>query len=204
MFSTQKQSNEEGFALVTTLVIMVILILLGTFAINNTSTEIKIAGNDRAVKEDFFNQEACVSDGVLQYKTWLTNSYLISDPNTVSYPANNSVDSNGNGVHDASECSNGGKVVGAFKIRNITQTPAMVTWGDAASFGGTPSTHPANMFPKMAHKDKVPTADENTDSPHISGSSKFEIRRYVVTSYAPAGDRNAVIQQGFYRQFPKP
>ncbi len=50
--------NEEGFVLVTGLMILVVLTLLGIAATTNTSIELQIAGNDRLHKETFYNAEA--------------------------------------------------------------------------------------------------------------------------------------------------
>ena len=50
--------NEEGFVLVTAMLIMVVLTILGIAALSNTSIELQIAGNDRRHKEAFAEAEA--------------------------------------------------------------------------------------------------------------------------------------------------
>jgi len=50
--------NEDGFVLVTCLMILVVLTLLGIAATTNTSLELQIAGNDRVHKETFYSAEA--------------------------------------------------------------------------------------------------------------------------------------------------
>ena len=50
--------NEEGFVLITGLMILVILTLLGIAATRNTSIELQIAGNDKLHKETFYAAEA--------------------------------------------------------------------------------------------------------------------------------------------------
>ena len=55
-------SNEEGFALITALMIMLLLTILGIAANRNTVTELQIAGNDRLHKQTFYD-----ADGGTEY-----------------------------------------------------------------------------------------------------------------------------------------
>lgn len=50
--------NEEGFVLITGLLILLILTMLGITATRNTSIELQIAGNDRLHKETFYSAES--------------------------------------------------------------------------------------------------------------------------------------------------
>ncbi|MCG8683622.1 MAG: PilX N-terminal domain-containing pilus assembly protein [Desulfobacterales bacterium] len=50
----QRLYNEDGFALITTLLILALLTVVGTAAIETTSFELKIAGNERLVQERFY------------------------------------------------------------------------------------------------------------------------------------------------------
>jgi len=50
--------NENGFVLITALMVMILVMMLG-FAVSNSSVlEIRIAGGDRQVKQDFFTTES--------------------------------------------------------------------------------------------------------------------------------------------------
>ncbi|MDW7773826.1 MAG: pilus assembly PilX N-terminal domain-containing protein [Desulfobulbaceae bacterium] len=51
------KKNEQGFVLVTALLIMLVLTVIGIAGSINTSTELLIAGNDRTFKETFFNAD---------------------------------------------------------------------------------------------------------------------------------------------------
>jgi len=51
------KDNEQGFVLVTSLLIMLVLTIIGIAGSRNTSTELLIAGNDRTYKETFFNAD---------------------------------------------------------------------------------------------------------------------------------------------------
>lgn len=50
-------NNEEGYALLGTLLILVLLIVIGMAASTNTSLELQIAGNDRIHKETFYQAD---------------------------------------------------------------------------------------------------------------------------------------------------
>jgi len=50
--------DEEGFVLITGLLILLILTMLGITATRNTSIELQIAGNDRLHKETFYSAES--------------------------------------------------------------------------------------------------------------------------------------------------
>jgi len=50
--------NEDGFVLITGLLILLILTMLGITATRNTSIELQIAGNDRLHKETFYSAES--------------------------------------------------------------------------------------------------------------------------------------------------
>ena len=49
--------REQGFALVTVLLILMVLTLLGIMATNNTTTELRIAGNDKVHKQTFYQAD---------------------------------------------------------------------------------------------------------------------------------------------------
>lgn len=49
--------REQGFALVTVLLILMVLTLLGVITTNNTTTELRIAGNDKVHKQTFYRAD---------------------------------------------------------------------------------------------------------------------------------------------------
>ena len=53
----RRQGNEEGFILVVTMMIMVILTVIGIAMTRNTSTELQIAGNDKVHKQTFYEAD---------------------------------------------------------------------------------------------------------------------------------------------------
>ena len=56
--------NEDGFVLVTAMVMLVILTLLGTFALNTTIFELQISGNDRVAKQTFYKADGGIQAGI--------------------------------------------------------------------------------------------------------------------------------------------
>lgn len=62
--SNNMKLNEEGFVLVLGLVFLVVLSLLAVAGVRMTSTELKIAGNERIAKVNFYNAEAAAFEGV--------------------------------------------------------------------------------------------------------------------------------------------
>lgn len=59
-----RAKNEEGFILVTALVVLVLLTFLGTFASNTTMFELQISGNDKVARDTFFKADGGVQAGV--------------------------------------------------------------------------------------------------------------------------------------------
>jgi len=55
--------NENGFVLVTGLLTLVVLTFLGIAATQNTTIELRIAGNDRLYQQNFYDSEAIVNLG---------------------------------------------------------------------------------------------------------------------------------------------
>jgi PilX N-terminal len=58
------KKNEDGFVLVMALVFLVVLSLLAVAGVRMTTTELKIAGNERVAKVNFYNAEAAAYEGV--------------------------------------------------------------------------------------------------------------------------------------------
>ena len=50
--------NEQGFILITSLLMLMILLVIGIAATNTTTTELQIAGNDKVLKQNFYVAES--------------------------------------------------------------------------------------------------------------------------------------------------
>ncbi len=77
--SLTTKENEDGFVLVATLVILVLLVVLGISTTTNTNIELKIAGNDKVSKQNFYVAEggAYIEAGKVGVSA---SPYQVSDP----------------------------------------------------------------------------------------------------------------------------
>jgi hypothetical protein len=76
--------NERGIALVVALVMLVLLSILGSFALSTSSSELFIAGNYRNAQDAFYSAEAA-----LEYAEMDPNVYSAIIPNTTNnWPSN--------------------------------------------------------------------------------------------------------------------
>lgn len=51
-------NNEDGYVLIVSLIIMMVLVVLGIAATNTTNVELQIAGNEKVAKDNFYKAEA--------------------------------------------------------------------------------------------------------------------------------------------------
>lgn len=54
---TNNLSNEQGFVLITSLLMLTILMIIGIAATNTTTIELQISGNDKAYKQTFYQAD---------------------------------------------------------------------------------------------------------------------------------------------------
>lgn len=199
MKNSKLVNDEKGFALVGAMLILIVVTILGLSLSTTTSLEHLIATNDRVEKNDFYNQESCLADAHVAYRTWMSDTF-ISAGETVAFFPEAGQDRDGNGTLDTTDAQcvdNNSVQVGSFMVRKIEGTGTdIVTWADMASVGNVAANHPANAFPNMDHIDK-PDADTGY------GASKFEFRRFAITSYSSDQDRNTILQEGVFKAFNK-
>ncbi len=196
-------NNEQGFALISAMVFLVILTVIGVAALDMTILETHMSGNDRVYREDFYNQEQALATAKLEYKKWLDIKYLLKDGDGVCFPDRTNqptgFDSNNDGITDDSQIFKNGKAVGSFRIRkNIKGSGNVSNWEDLSNSSTAEEikNHPANKIPKLSHRDK-PIPGTGYDP------TNFEIRRFTITAYSPDKDRNVIVQEGVYKVFNK-
>ncbi len=179
--------DEDGFILVASMMILVILMTIGIAATNVTNIEQQIAANDRIINEDMYNQEACVTRAKYDYRNWLTVTTLLDDSteNDAHFPSTVEQD------EKAKVFNFNNETVGEYKIRKFSETFVPI-----AEFEAEQVNHPANDYPLLAFMDK-PDPGSGYDP------ANFEIRRFLVTCYSNDVQRNAVIQEGTYKVFNK-
>lgn len=175
-------NNQQGFALISVLLFLVLLTVIGIAALNTTDVELQITGNDRIYRTDFYNQEMSLADGKLNYRTWLTTAYLTSDEASAYFPQAGT---------DASY-----RVKNNVKVDNPTDDD-IPNWEDQGNFDpDDPASHPANQIPILDHRSK-PLPGSGYDP------KNFEIRRFTITAYSVENDRKVILQEGVYKVFNK-
>lgn len=97
--------NQDGFVLIVAMMILIILSLIGTYALNTTDIELRIAGNERQEKQIFYGTES----GCRRGGQWVRNLQLVV--------VDDYVDADIMSSYLASQDFNS-----AMKIRDITKT----------------------------------------------------------------------------------
>jgi len=188
-------NNQQGFALISVMLFLVLLTVIGIAALNTTGVELQITGNDRIYRTDFYNQEMSLAIGRLDYRTWLTTAYLTTDESAAYFPKAGT-DSDNNGITDVSEIIKDGEAIGSYRVRNnVSSATDISNWEDLADFGSA-AEHPANQIPALDHCDKPPPGSGYDPK-------NFEIRRFTITAYSVDDDRKVILQEGVYKVFNK-
>ena len=60
----KKVNNEQGFVLIASLMMLMVLMIIGIAATNTTNIELQISGNDKLNKQTFYQAEAAVNEAV--------------------------------------------------------------------------------------------------------------------------------------------
>ncbi len=61
---TNPLRNENGFVLITALMMLVVLMVIGIAATNTTTVELQISGNDKAAKQTFYQADGGTEIGI--------------------------------------------------------------------------------------------------------------------------------------------
>jgi Tfp pilus assembly protein PilX len=61
---TKTINNEQGFVLVASLMMLMVLMIIGIAATNTTTLELQISGNDKLAKQTFYQAEGVVAEAV--------------------------------------------------------------------------------------------------------------------------------------------
>lgn len=196
--------NQQGFALITVLFLLVLITAIGIAATRTSNLESLVAGNNRQSTIDFYNQELSLAVGDIDYKSWLTDDYLTSEEDSACFPekGNDGDDDDGDGITDLSEIfDENDEVIGSYRVRNIVSEDSykdIDDWEDLETFGDEASKHPANDVPFLSHTDK-PNPGSGYDP------KNFEIRRYAITAYSVNNDTKGkvILQEGVFMAFNK-
>ncbi|MCD6188229.1 MAG: pilus assembly PilX N-terminal domain-containing protein [Desulfuromusa sp.] len=82
--------NEQGFILITSLLMLMVLLVIGIAATNTTTTELQIAGNDKAMKQNFYVAESGWNDAV----QWLDTETEKGPPERINTTILDTTDTN--------------------------------------------------------------------------------------------------------------
>ncbi|WP_300668311.1 pilus assembly PilX N-terminal domain-containing protein [Desulfoluna sp.] len=66
--------NEEGNVMLVIVVLLFLITMIGLASMNNSVMEVRLAGNDRVSKRDFYNAEAGLFDSVAKFERVYTNA----------------------------------------------------------------------------------------------------------------------------------
>ncbi len=100
-------ANEDGSVVVLALIILMLLTMVGTSAINTSTLEIQIAGNERSYKQSFFKAEAAalqdsqrIQNSASHTLVWMRNETFAHDwsPSTAFDTIGNWTDLSSNGA----------------------------------------------------------------------------------------------------------
>lgn len=84
MIDNVKINNENGFVLIASLLILLLLVVIGTSAVTNSTIEIQIAGNERVHEMAFYSAEA--ARGYVEASLDLYNSNNLDKIQGVDFP----------------------------------------------------------------------------------------------------------------------
>ena len=87
--------NQQGAALLTTIIVLVLLTIIGVAGINTTSTDLEISSNYRDANQQFYQADGHLNLVFQDTSSWLNStSDLLNDPNA-TYSFDRDFDSDG-------------------------------------------------------------------------------------------------------------
>ena len=212
------KNNEKGFVLITSMLIMLVLTIVGIVVIQNSTTELRISGNDRHQKEAFYEADggtdynvealeqnvACITgfNPATSVRTSLAPS---PDPAGSALPAG-SVILDGNITSIASATGDT-----AFWRNNFGNWDNIV---DAAIAGGTIPAKPANLtadeyfnlnYPSDNFRDLYFPANYIAGAPHtnlgIEGDTKLTTGAAIQMAAGYEGKGKGISTGGAYMHY---
>jgi hypothetical protein len=165
--------NQEGYALMMTMLLLVLLTLIGIAATHTSNIEEQIASNEKGITVNFNKTESALVRALEDWPTWLTITFLNTDQDSAEYGPTD-VDIDGDGTDDV-----------IVEARFIKDTSGGLD--DLSTF--------ANDVPQEKHTGPPP--------PIIPPSSmtQFIIRKFAVS--VTAVDGRSRLQAGGFRIFNK-
>jgi len=91
-------NNEQGFVLIASLMMLMVLMIIGIAATNTTNIELQISGNDKLSKQTFYQAETAVNEAVQilmldardhkENATWLVQNPVTANVLTIGVGGN--------------------------------------------------------------------------------------------------------------------
>lgn len=152
--------NEDGYALMVTILLLLLMTVIGVAATYTSDIEVQMAGNEKAIVTNFYKAEDALIRTVEDSPSWLTIAFLTTDPTLANTTKN--VDLDGDAVDDA-----------VVEIRCVESTGSYIA--AISQF--------ANSAPGDSHTGPPPSNSGYS-------MRYFMIRRYAVTSTDTDGNIN--------------
>ena len=171
--------NESGFVLVTAMMVLIVLTLIGIMAINNSTTERMISGNDRTHKETFYHADAGTE--LAQHIVYHNTMCLDSD----GFTSNSNFNGNPAAV-----------LSGSVRVEDLIfadAAPASVTtisdanrafafYPDANIFDATPHTNFLTTYTTGLNEGSPQQMVSGYDAPIGQGQGAGTHRQYIIAS----------------------
>ena len=174
MEKTMQINNANGSVVLLALIMVVLLSLLGMAVSRTSSIDVQVASNEARALQDLYHAESADKYALEMSGTWMTDSFLTSDPTAAMYSQTEDIDGDAN--DDVK-----------IEIKCIESTGVVASPADTLSAG-------AQDLPTMKHVSVPP--------PGSGYSLKyFEVRKYGITGTALNGGTQ--VQVGAYKVFNK-
>ena len=152
--------NEDGYALVVTMLLLVLMTAIGIAASHTSDIEVQISGNERNVATNFYTTESALIQTLENTGPWLTIPFVTAAQTAASYSGN--VDVDGDAVPDA-----------LVEIRDVESTGTAIAALSAF----------ANNVPADNHLGPPPVNSGYS-------LKYFQIRKYAVSATSTNGNTN--------------
>lgn len=184
MINNTLKNNEQGYAMVVTMLVLLMMTIIGIAATNTSNIEVQISGNTKRISENFYDAEGGMINTLENTALWLTDSFFLAGETGAFFTSNIDYD-NADGDND-----NDTNPDAFVEIRCITT---------ATDGGGDPIV----ISGLSAMANDLPVDRHLTPPPTDSGFSvvNFNVRKYGVTSTAVNG--GAPLQTGVWKAFNK-
>ena len=156
--------NEQGFVLIVSLLILMVLMIIGIAATNTTTIELQISGNDKLAKQVFYQAEGAVAEAFRIIAN--DSSSALDDPNVYKWLER---DPDGSGVLTVG--------AGGTELADVYDNTTPSTIWSAATL---PSTEIAGAFRGIAHGSSLGLGSSRIHLYDLYGRSQQHNARAII------------------------